>query len=53
MTNTTLRDRFKIAEAVYPVASRIIRDTVKVGLVKLEDPTSKSRKHAKYVPFWA
>lgn len=53
MTNTTLRERFKIPETDYPVASRIIRDTIKAGLIKLEDPTSKSRKHAKYVPFWA
>jgi ATP-dependent DNA helicase RecG len=53
MTNTTLRERFRIDEDNYPVASRIIRDTVNSGLVKLEDPTSKSKKHARYVPFWA
>lgn len=53
MTNSTLRERFKIAENDYPVASRIIRDTLKSGLIKLDDPTSKSRKHARYVPFWA
>ncbi len=53
MTNTTLRERFKIMEKDYPVASRIIRDTVATNLIKLEDPGSKSRKHAKYVPFWA
>lgn len=53
MTNTTIRERFKIPETDYPVASRIIRDTIKAGLIKLEDQTSKSRKHAKYVPFWA
>jgi predicted HTH transcriptional regulator len=53
MTNTTLRERFKIAEDDYPVASRIIRDTLKSGLVKLEDPSSKSKKHARYVPYWA
>lgn len=53
MTNSTLRERFNIAEADYPVASRIIRDTIAVGLLKPEDPNSKSRKHARYVPFWA
>ena len=53
MTNTTLRERFNIAEEDYPLASRIILDTVKAGLIKLADPDSKSRKHAKYVPFWA
>ncbi|HYG36655.1 MAG TPA: ATP-binding protein [Clostridia bacterium] len=53
MTNTTLRQRFQIPEQDYPVASRIIRETVVSKLIKLEDPESKSRKHAKYVPFWA
>ena len=53
MTNATLRKRFNIAEEDYPLASRIIRDTVKAELIKLADPESKSRKHAKYVPFWA
>ena len=53
MTNTTLRERFKIPESDYPVASRIIRETIAAGLIKPEDATSKSRKHAKYVPTWA
>ena len=53
MTNSTLRDRFKIQEQDYPVASRIIRDTIAAGLIKPEDPESKSKKHARYVPFWA
>ena len=53
MTNTTLRERFRIAEQNYSIASRIIADTVEAGLVKPEDPQSKSRKLARYVPFWA
>ena len=53
MTNTSLRERFRIKEEDYPVASRIIRDTVTNKFIKPEDPHSKSRKHAKYVPFWA
>ena len=53
MTNSTLRERFKIPEQDYPIASRIIRDTIDANLVKPEDPESKSRKHARYVPFWA
>lgn len=52
MTNTSLRERFGIKEKNAAVASRIIAETVKAGLVKLIDPTNKSRKHAKYVPFW-
>ena len=53
MTNSTLRERFKIPEGDYPIASRIIRDTIDAKLVKPEDPDSKSKKHARYVPFWA
>ncbi|MEK6334509.1 MAG: ATP-binding protein [Acidobacteriota bacterium] len=53
MTNSTLRERFKIPEQDYPIASRIIRDTIDANLVKPEDPESKSKKHARYVPFWA
>lgn len=37
----------------YPKASRIIREAIEVGLVKPHDPANRSRKHAKYLPFWA
>jgi hypothetical protein len=52
MTNATLRKRFAIADENYPIASRIIADTIEAGLIKPFDPDSKSRKHARYVPFW-
>jgi predicted HTH transcriptional regulator len=53
MTNESLRTRFGIDNQNYSVASRIIADTIKEGLVKQYDPENKSKKHAKYVPFWA
>ena len=53
MTNTSLRERFSIKDKNYPIASRIIADTIDAGLIKPYDPGSTSRKHAKYVPFWA
>ena len=53
MTNTSLRERFSIKDKNYPIASRIIADTIDAGLIKPYDPESTSRKHAKYVPFWA
>lgn len=53
MTNASLRGRFKIEDKDYTVASRIIAETVKSGLIKPSDPASRSRKHASYVPFWA
>jgi predicted HTH transcriptional regulator len=53
MTNQSLRERFGIAEKNYSMASRIIAESIKSGLVKDSDPDNKSKKHAKYVPFWA
>ena len=47
MSNTTLRERFKIAEQNYSIASRIIADTIEAGLVKPEDPESTSKKQAR------
>lgn len=53
MTNGSRRKRFSIVDKNYPIASRIIGETVEAGLIKPYDPESTSQKHAKYVPFWA
>ena len=53
MTNQTLRDRFGIEERNYSIASRIIAEGIKSGKIKDYDPESNSKKHAKYLPFWA
>ena len=53
LTNASLRERLGIAEGNYSIASRIIADTIREGLVKPYDPTSNSKKNARYVPFWA
>ena len=53
MTNQSLRERFKIEDRNYSIASRIIKDTLDGGLIKEDDPESKSRKYASYIPFWA
>jgi ATP-dependent DNA helicase RecG len=52
MSNATLRKRFAISDENYPVASRIIADAVEAGLIKPFDPDNRSKKHARYVPFW-
>ncbi len=51
MTNESLRNRFGFEQPAQ--ASRIINDTLAAGLVKQYDPTSSSKRHARYVPFWA
>ncbi|HGY11710.1 MAG TPA: transcriptional regulator, partial [Desulfobacterales bacterium] len=53
MTNQSLRDRFKIEDKNAAIASRIIRNALKDEVIKKDDPESKSRKHASYLPFWA
>lgn len=53
MSNQTVRERFAIIETNYPIASRIIAETLESGLIKQKDPTSNSKKHAAYIPFWA
>jgi predicted HTH transcriptional regulator len=52
MTNASLRGRFAIDSRNSAVASRIIRDTVDAGLIKIFDPGA-NRKYFKYVPWWA
>ena len=53
MTNQSLRDRFKIEDQNAAIASRIIKDALEERVIKLDDPDSKSRKFAKYIPYWA
>ncbi len=53
MTNQTLRERFNIVNNNYPMASRIIADVISAGLIKDYDTESKSKKFAKYIPFWS
>lgn len=53
MTNQSLRERFKLTERQSEAASRIIRETTAVDLIKLEDPNVKSHKFKAYIPIWA
>jgi predicted HTH transcriptional regulator len=53
MSNQTIRERFRIEERNYPMASKIIRDTLDAKLIKPPDPQSRSNRHATYIPFWA
>ena len=52
MTNQSLRERFNIREKNYPTASRIIADTIAEGLIKDYGSGTKSKKYARYIPFW-
>jgi predicted HTH transcriptional regulator len=53
MTNQSLRERFKIDDQNAAIASRIIKDALTEKLIKEDDPESKSRRFASYLPYWA
>ena len=55
MTNKSFRERLglKDTRAGTEASSRIIRDVLGDEMIKLNDLDSKSRRYAKYVPFWS
>lgn len=53
MTNQTLRKRLGIDKNNYPMASRIIKDTIMAGKIKEETSENQSRNNKGYIPFWA
>lgn len=52
MTNASLRKRFGIAEKNAAVASRILSDAVRDGLIAVANPEAGTRAR-RYMPFWA
>jgi predicted HTH transcriptional regulator len=53
MTNQSFRERMGIEDENAAMVSRIIKDTATGGFIKGFNPESASKKHAKYIPFWA
>jgi len=53
MTNQTLRDRFKLPESKVTIVSQVISATQDAGLIKPDEKVGRSRKFARYLPFWA
>ena len=51
-TNAVLRDRFGVQEKNKATVSRIIKDTVDRGYIRLYDRSTAPRYY-KYVPYWA
>jgi len=52
LTNTSLCRRLGREERNKAIASRIIKGTLKKGLIKPFDPKNRSNRYAKYVPYW-
>ena len=51
MNNQSLRTRLGIEDRNYPMASRIIKDTLEAKLIKEESQDGASRHN--YIPYWA
>ena len=51
MSNTSLRERFNLADEDYQLASAVIADARKAGRIIPADP-SQGKKNARYVPYW-
>jgi len=52
MTNTSLRERFKMHEKQRPQVSLVIKDALAQGKIKPKDPKNVSTKFIEYIPFW-
>lgn len=52
LTNSSLRDRFGLSQPSSANISRLIKETVKLELIKPVDPTTAPR-YMKYIPYWA
>lgn len=52
MTNTSLRERFKMSERQRPQVSLVIKEALAQNKIKPRDPNNVSTKFAEYIPFW-
>ncbi len=52
LTNSSLRERFGLAESSSGSISRLIKETLKQNLIKILDPHTAPR-YMKYIPIWA
>jgi|SRR5665213_1055898 len=53
MTNASFRARLRLPENARPSVSLVIQEALERHLIKTSDPQNRSRKLAKYVPYWA
>ncbi len=53
MTNTTLRQRFKMHDKQAPQISKLINAALAKGRIKIKNPENDSKKFISYLPYWA
>ncbi len=52
MTNTSLRERFKMHEKQRPQVSLVIKEALAKRKIKPKDPNNASTKFVEYIPYW-
>lgn len=52
MTNSSVRERFGIEEKNAAIASRLLKEAVRSGMIMIRNPEEGTRSRS-YVPFWA
>ncbi|SIR62200.1 Putative ATP-dependent DNA helicase recG C-terminal [Bosea sp. TND4EK4] len=52
VTNTSLRERFRVEPGNAAIVSRIIRDAIEAGRIKPVEE-GQAKKAARYLPWWA
>lgn len=53
MTNTSLRERFKMHEKQRSMISRLIKESLEAKVIRVKDINGKSNKQSEYLPYWA
>jgi hypothetical protein len=53
MTNQSLRARFGVPDSKNVVISQVIAAAVSEGLIMPDERVGRSRKFARYLPYWA
>jgi ATP-dependent DNA helicase RecG len=52
MSNTSLRERFKMHDKQRPQVSLVIKESLAKGKIKPKDPDNASTKFVEYIPYW-
>lgn len=52
MTNTSLRERFKMSDKQRSQISLVIREALALNKIKFKDPDNAAPKFAEYIPWW-
>lgn len=53
LTNKSLRERLRMTVHQRPQISLLIKQAIKAGRIRRQDPDNQSSKFAKYIPYWA